>query len=117
MQDKLKKLEELYEEKQRRLGDPAVYADPVRGKLAMELLDAVEDAELSASITEINVEDMASIYVIYEDRIQVRMGDGSDGEYKLQYLKAVLPERPAGASGALDLSFSGGEQAIFHPVA
>lgn len=98
-------------------GDLAVYADPVRGKLAMDMLDAVEDTELSSFITEINVEDMTGVYVIYEDRIQVRLGDGSDGEYKLQYLKAVLPELPAGASGALDLSFSGGEQAIFHPVA
>lgn len=98
-------------------GDGAVFADTVRGSIAMELLDAVEDTALSASVTEINVEDMTSVYVIYEDRIQVELGDGSDGEYKLQYLKAVLPELPAGASGTLDLSFSGGEQAIFHPIA
>lgn len=42
MQDKLKKLEELYEEKQHQLGDPAVYADPA---LLKKLNREVKDLE------------------------------------------------------------------------
>ena len=42
MQDKLKKLEELYEEKQQQLGDPAVYADPA---LLKKLNREVKDLE------------------------------------------------------------------------
>ncbi len=42
MQDKLKKLEELFEEKQKQLGDPAVYADPA---LMKRLNREVKDLE------------------------------------------------------------------------
>ena len=46
MQDKLKKLEELLEEKQAQLADPAVYADPAKlKKLNREVKDLEPKSE------------------------------------------------------------------------
>lgn len=98
-------------------GEMAEFLDPEKGATALELLNQIEDADLSDLISEINLEDSSAIYLIYDNRIEVRMGNGEDGAYKLQYLKAVLEELGAEETGALDLSFSTGERAIFHPVA
>ena len=98
-------------------GEMAEFDDSARGELAMELLSAVMNTGLSGKISEINVADTTAVYVIYDGRLEVRLGDGSDGEYKLQYLKAVVNEIGEGQKGALDLSFSTGETAIFHPIA
>lgn len=97
-------------------GDIAVFDDSFRGELSMRVLSAVLDTELLGKISEINVEDTEDVYLLYEDRIEVHLGEGNEAEYKLQYLKAVLPELGDSASGLLDLSFSGGEQAVFHPI-
>lgn len=98
-------------------GETAEFDDTSKGTLAMELLSAVIDTGLSGKVSEINVENGASAYLIYEDRLEVRLGDGSDAAYKLQYLKAVVGEIGTEQKGALDLSFSTGETAIFHPIA
>ena len=50
------------------------------------------------------------------DDLTVWLGDGGDGAYKLQYLLAVQKQLTAGKRGVLDLSFSSGEQAVFHPL-
>lgn len=96
-------------------GDMAVFDDEAKGKLALELVAAVKDTGLTG-VSQINVEDTSDAFLLYEGRIEVHVGDGNDGEYKLQYLKAVLPQLGDDASGVLDLSFSTGEQAIFHPL-
>lgn len=98
-------------------GDMAKYDDPARGEIAMTVLSAVRNTGLAGKITEISVEDSSAVYVLYEDRIKVQLGDGSDGEYKLKYLLAVIEEIGKDEKGVLDLSFSTGETAIFHPLA
>lgn len=98
-------------------GEIAEFDDSGRGEMAMELILALQATGLSEKVSEINLENAASVYLIYEDRIEVRLGDGSDGEYKLQYLKAVVGELDPEQKGALDLSFSTGDRAIFHPIA
>lgn len=97
-------------------GDVAVFTDPVRGQAAMDLLTAVEETELAAQITAVNVSDTAAVTVSYQERLSIDLGDGSDAVYKLQYFKAILKELPADARGIVDLSFSEGEQAIYHPI-
>lgn len=97
-------------------GDPAVFTDPVRGEVAMKILEATETTELAAQITAVNVSDTDAVSVSYQERLSVNLGDGSDAEYKLRYFKAILGELPADARGIVDLSFSQGEQAIYHPI-
>lgn len=97
-------------------GDPAVFLDSALGSTALGLAKDVEDVGLTGSIQEINVENPEDIYMLYQDRIELHLGNGSDGEYKLQYFKAVLSSLEPDASGVLDMSFSTGEQAIFHPI-
>lgn len=97
-------------------GDQASFDDILKGDAAMELMNAVLDAGLGTQVEEVDVSDLQNIILRYEGRLEVRLGDGSEGEYKLNYLKAVLPQLGETARGALDLSFSEGEQAVFHPI-
>ena len=97
-------------------GATAEFDDVLSGKTAMELVDAVIDAGLSGSVTELNLEDPSNITMQVGDDLTVWLGDGSDGAYKLQYLLAVQKQLTAGKRGVLDLSFSAGEQAVFHPL-
>ena len=98
-------------------GELAEFDQDGLGNLALELLNQVEAAGLASRISEINLEDPTAVYLIYDDRLEVRLGDGYDGAYKLAYLKAVVGEIGETQKGALDLSFSTGETAIFHPAA
>ncbi len=97
-------------------GDTAVFENSQKGEVALELIDAVLSLGLQSKIREVNVADLSDIKLRYEDRLEVWLGDGSDGAYKLRYLQAVISEVGDAAQGAIDLSFASGEQAIFHPV-
>lgn len=97
-------------------GAAAEFDDVLSGKTAMELVDAILDAGLDGSVTELNLEDPSNITMQVGDDLTVWLGDGSDGAYKLQYLLAVQKQLTAGKRGVLDLSFSSGEQAVFHPL-
>ena len=97
-------------------GDMAVFTDPVKGQMAIKLLEAVEQTELGSQITVVNVTNVDGVSVSYQERLSLNLGDGSDAVYKLQYFKAILSQLPADARGIVDLSFSQGEQAIYHPI-
>ncbi len=97
------------------LGQTAEFADVTLGQTAMDLVKAISDAGLSETVSEINLEDPSNITMQYGSNLTVWLGDGSDGAYKLQYLLAVKDQLAAGAQGVLDLSFSSGQQAVFHP--
>lgn len=98
------------------LGQQAAFDDVLSGKTAMNLVGAVSDAGLLGSVSEINLGDPSNITMQYGDNLTVWLGDGSDGDYKLQYLLAVQAQLGDGKRGVLDLSFSSGEQAVFHPL-
>lgn len=97
-------------------GDMAAFDDSAKGTLAMELMDQVLTAGLGGTVTELDVSDLQNVVLRYGDRLEVNLGDGSDGAYKLKYLQTVLPELGETARGILDLSFGEGEQAVFHPI-
>jgi cell division protein FtsQ len=97
-------------------GDMAQFDDEAKGKLAMTLAKEIESLDLSGKITEICVEDLEDVSLIYEDRLEILLGDGSDGTYKLQYFQEILGNLESEARGVVDLSFSAGETAIFHPL-
>jgi cell division septal protein FtsQ len=97
-------------------GDMAQFDDAAKGELAMTLAKEIESIGLSGQITEINVEDLESVSLIYEDRLELQLGDGQEGAYQLQYFQEILGNLDPEARGVVDLSFSSGETAIFHPL-
>lgn len=98
-------------------GDLAVFDDAERGALAMRVVQEIQEAELSSLIRSVDVTDLDQVSLNYEGLIEVRLGDGSDLAYKLQYMKAAIEKLSSDARGALDLSFTSGSQAVFHPLA
>lgn len=97
-------------------GDGAVFEDAAKGQRALEVLSAICDAELGSFISEINVEDPQEVTVVYLDRLEVLLGDGSDAAYKLQYMVEAAAKLSDEDAGVLDLSFENGSQAVFHPI-
>lgn len=98
------------------LGKQAEFEDVLSGETALALIGAISDAGLLGSVSELNLEDPSNITLQYGSDLTVWLGDGSDGDYKLRYLLAVQEQLTAGKRGILDLSFSSGEQAVFHPL-
>ena len=98
------------------LGKQAEFDDALSGETALALVRAISDAGLLSSVSEVNLEDPSNITLQYGSDLTVWLGDGSDGDYKLRYLLAVQEQLTAGKRGVLDLSFSSGEQAVFHPL-
>lgn len=96
-------------------GDIAEFTDPEKGALVAEIYDAAEATGYTGDITAINVEDKSNVVVTYRDDIDIQMGDGSRAEYRFLYFQSALTAIPSGSRGVLDLTFSKGEQAIFHP--
>lgn len=97
-------------------GDQAEYDDPEKGQMAMKVLASLEVLGLSGSVQEICVEDLEHVTVTYQERLEVQLGDGSDLDYKLQYMTQAAAQLAAGERGVLDLSFATGSQAVFHPL-
>ncbi len=98
-------------------GGNASFQSEERGSLAMEVAAAVESAGLQSQIQSIDVTSLTGVTLVYQDRIEVLLGDGSDLEYKLAYLLGAAEELGDSARGTLDLSFSSRQQAVFHPLA
>lgn len=97
-------------------GNTAGYDDPEKGQMAMKVLASVEVLGLTSYIQTINVEDLDNVTVTYQERLEVQLGDGSDLDYKLQYMTQAAAQLEATDRGVLDLSFATGSQAVFHPV-
>ncbi len=98
-------------------GDLATFDDTARGTLAMDAVNKIQEAGLSAVIRSVDVTDLQQVTLNYEDRIEVQVGDASDLDYRLQYMTAAIARLDANARGVLDLSFTSGTQAVFHPLA
>ena len=97
-------------------GDPAVFEDPERGEAAMEAVREIRAARQQEHIRIVDVTDLEQIALSYDDRVEVRLGDGGDLAYKLQYMAAAMERLGDSAHGALDVSFSTGDRAVFHPL-
>lgn len=97
-------------------GDEAEYDDGAKGQMAMKILASLETLGLTGYVQEIGVEDLENVTVTYQERLEVQLGDGSDLDYKLQYMTQAASQLAATDRGILDLSFATGSQAVFHPV-
>ncbi len=67
------------------------------------LLQAIEEGELLKQITSISVPTSFEISLWYEERFLVEIGDTSDLDYKMNYLKKVVSSQKTYATGTIDL--------------
>ncbi len=98
-------------------GSPGAFTDDQGGTLAMAAAQAIAEAGMQSRVQSIDVSDPAQLILVYEDRLEVQLGDGSELAYRLQYLEGAAAGLSSNARGVLDLSFASGQQAVFHPLA
>ncbi len=70
------------------------------------VLKSVEDSQLLKQITSVSVPSSYEISLWYTDRFEVKLGDTSELDYKLNYLKTVVDSQKTYATGIIDLTES-----------
>lgn len=105
---------ELYQE----LLDPENEITPYTLQLqtACAVMKAIEESDLFEQITSVTVPEDFHVTCRIGDQYQVTLGSGEDYSYKLRYLQSVLSELDSFSTGEIDLTFNGGEQAVFRPA-
>lgn len=78
---------------------------------AKKLLEELENAELTKEITSVNVPSAYDLSVQYGDRFLVELGSTDQLDYKLEFLKTVVAEQKSYATGTIDLTLKGGNEA------
>ncbi len=97
-------------------GDPASFDEEQKGERAMEVARALEEAGLLQTVKVIDVSDPDDVILSYDDRVEVYIGDGTDVDYRLQYMIGAMAKLDADVRGSLDISFQEGNHAVFHPM-
>ncbi len=77
-------------------------------QVMINVIDAIYEAGIQTEISEVNIEDVNSIYLISGSGIQVRIGDDENLDVKLRWMRAVLDALTADGtmSGVVDVSGS-----------
>lgn len=101
------------------IGDQAVPASAdeetdsqSRFNTMLTLLQEIEAAELTRQVRSVSISPTGQLSLWYEDRFEVSLGSASSLAYKLEHLKLVIAEQKDYATGLIDLTYSGGKQAI-----
>ncbi len=78
------------------------------GKLRamIQLLEALERAELAKEIAVVHIPTARNITIWYEDRFAVSLGSTDRIDYKLEYLKLAVAAQKDYATGSIDLTLS-----------
>lgn len=79
-------------------------ADKLR--TALLILDALELNEIVGEAASINVQSLNSLELMYGTRYQVKLGDSSDMEKKIHWMKQAIAQQNDYQSGILDCSFT-----------
>jgi len=70
-------------------------------------LNQILESEATEEITEIDLQDIYDIKIIYQNRIEFQMGNAADLPFKLRFaLSAVTDKVSANAKGSLNLSLA-----------
>lgn len=86
------------------VGAVLTFDDIDRQNTYWSLMTAMEDLSFS-DVTEIDLTDAVDIHLIYQNRVDIKVGLADDLEYKLQFAQSVLNEQiDANKTGVLDLS-------------
>lgn len=83
---------------------------------ACAVMKAIEESSLYGSITSVNIPTDLHVTAQLGDQYRVIFGQSEDYGYKLRYLDSVLGELDSFTSGDIDLTFNGGEEAVFRPA-
>lgn len=88
-----------------------------RMEAAVEILTELQHSDRGGQITEVNVEGLYDIQVLYGEQYQVIFGGPLDLTYKTRYMVQAIEKLGEGEyrSGILDLTFSEPGRAIFTP--
>ena len=76
-----------------------------RLRAALSVLQQLSANSVSGQIDSVDVTDISTIELWYDERFQVNLGDLSQLEYKINALKATVEKMESYESGHLDLSF------------
>lgn len=77
----------------------------------LQLLQEIENAELSKYIASVQVPSAYQMTLWYGDRFEVRLGNREKLAYKLEFLKVVVAEQKDYVTGIIDLSLNEGNEA------
>lgn len=77
----------------------------------LQLLQEIENAELSKYVASVQVPSAYQLTLWYEDRFEVRLGNRDKLAYKLEFLKIVVAEQKDYVTGVIDLSLNEGNEA------
>jgi len=89
------------------VGEPLSFVDERSYDAVTELYLNIRENELSLSIKEIDIESRFDIYLQYEDRYSVYMGDVNNADLKIQFLKVIINkinEEDLEKTGSIDIS-------------
>lgn len=89
----------------------AVKAEQGQLNALTKLLQEIELSGLEREIASVSVPSSTNMTLWYGDRFLVRLGDSSELDYKLEFLKRVISEQEVFASGTIDLSLGNGREA------
>lgn len=92
------------------IGEPVKAAQGQLNALT-KLLQEIELSGLEREIASVSVPSSTNMTLWYGTRFLVRLGDSSELDYKLEFLKRVISEQEVFASGTIDLSLSNGREA------
>lgn len=85
------------------VGTPIVFEDEAVKENTNSLLAAVEKAEMS-DITAIELTNASTNYIVYQNRIRIKLGALTNLEYKLDMAKAAIAKESSDAKGTLDVT-------------
>lgn len=85
------------------MGREAEFEDAGKIKTAQEIIKQAKKLGLEGKITEINVNDMYQVKLVYEGRINVELGTHTDMEYKIKLMKKAVSEIDEKGSGTLKI--------------
>jgi len=82
-------------------------ADTNKQTAYFEIMNQILESEATEEITEIDLQDIYDIKIIYQNRIEFQMGNAADLPFKLRFaLSAVTDKVSANAKGSLNLSLA-----------
>ena len=85
---------------------PVVVTGAKRLEAAFQILQALEKNDIVGAIATIDVSSLANIEMWYGQRYQVKVGDVSDLNKKMDYMKKAVAQRSDYDMGILDVSFT-----------
>jgi len=74
-------------------------------RIVIQVLTALENNGVMGVIETVDVSDITSIVLWYEDRYEVKLGDNSQLDRKVALMKAAVVQEGQYKSGRMDVSF------------